>query len=163
VKKKFLGHITVIFFETLKHNYQETAQNIEKPVLQKCLRITFHPYIYPRTPYHFFKKTSSSLYPSVQLPLSWPDPTFCNNMLTCRVKLKCSHRLLSSRVRRARRLYSRCRSRLRCSSLSSSGYWLRWSSTRFYMRGTRRLIKVQFHEIRPAEKERPGQEEATWR
>ncbi len=66
---------------------------------------------------------------------------FCNNVLTCRVKLQCSHRLLSSRVRRARKLYSRCRSRLRCSSRSSSGYWLRWSSTRFYKRGIIRLIK----------------------
>jgi hypothetical protein len=87
-------------------------------------------------------------------------------LLICRVQLSpllqqyahlprktiCSHRLLSSRVRRARKLYSRCRSRLRCSSRSSSGYWLRWSSTRFY----KRRIKLQFHEIGLVEKAMSG-------
>ncbi len=33
------------FFETLKPNSQETAQNFEKSVLQKCLIITFYTYI----------------------------------------------------------------------------------------------------------------------
>jgi len=33
------------FFETLKPYSQETAQNFEKRVLQKCLRIAFYTYI----------------------------------------------------------------------------------------------------------------------
>jgi hypothetical protein len=33
------------FFQTLKPNSQEMAQNFEKDVLQKCLRITFYTYI----------------------------------------------------------------------------------------------------------------------
>jgi hypothetical protein len=43
------------FFETLKPDSQETAQNFEKRVLQKCLRITFYTYI-PVNPFHFLKK-----------------------------------------------------------------------------------------------------------
>jgi hypothetical protein len=43
------------FFEHLKPDSQETDQNFEKRVLQKCLRITF--YIYkPVNPLHFLKK-----------------------------------------------------------------------------------------------------------
>jgi hypothetical protein len=33
------------FFETSKPNFQETAQILEKLVLQKCLRINFYTYI----------------------------------------------------------------------------------------------------------------------
>ncbi len=43
------------FFETLKPYSQETAQNIEKHVLQKCLRIAFYTYI-PVNLYHFLEK-----------------------------------------------------------------------------------------------------------
>ncbi len=43
------------FFETFKPDSQETAQNFEKPVLQKCLRITFYTYK-PVNPFHFLKK-----------------------------------------------------------------------------------------------------------
>ncbi len=46
----FLGHI-----RTLKPNSQETAQNFEKGVLQKFLRITFYTYVLVN-PYHFIKK-----------------------------------------------------------------------------------------------------------
>ncbi len=42
------------FFETLKPNSQETAQNFEKLVLQKCLRIAFYTYI-PVNLYSFLK------------------------------------------------------------------------------------------------------------
>jgi hypothetical protein len=41
------------FFEILKPD--ETAQNFEKRVLQKCLRITFYTYK-PVIPFHFLKK-----------------------------------------------------------------------------------------------------------
>jgi hypothetical protein len=41
-------------FETLKPYSQETAQNFEKHVLQKCLRIAFYTYI-PMNLYHFLK------------------------------------------------------------------------------------------------------------
>jgi hypothetical protein len=41
-------------FKTLKTNSQETAQNFEKVVLQKFLRITFYNYI-PVNPHHFLK------------------------------------------------------------------------------------------------------------
>ncbi len=51
------------FFETLKPDSQETAQNFEKRVLQKFLRSTFYTYK-PMNPFHFLKKTSKSLYPS---------------------------------------------------------------------------------------------------
>jgi hypothetical protein len=54
MKKMFLGHIST-FFKTLKPNSQETAQNFEKGVLQKFLRIAFYTYI-PVNPYHFLKK-----------------------------------------------------------------------------------------------------------
>ncbi len=43
------------FFETLKPNFQETAQNFEKHVLQKGLRITFYTYK-PVNPFHSLKK-----------------------------------------------------------------------------------------------------------
>jgi hypothetical protein len=43
------------FFETLKLYSQETAQNFEKDVLQKCLRIAFYTYI-PVNLYNFLKK-----------------------------------------------------------------------------------------------------------
>jgi hypothetical protein len=43
------------FFKALKPNSQETAQNFEKGVLQKFLRITFYTYI-PMNPHHFLKK-----------------------------------------------------------------------------------------------------------
>ena len=43
------------FFQTLKPDSQETAQNFEKRVLQKCLRITFYTYK-PVNPFHFLKK-----------------------------------------------------------------------------------------------------------
>jgi hypothetical protein len=43
------------FFETLKPDLQETAQNFEKHVLQKCLRITCYTYK-PMNPFHFLKK-----------------------------------------------------------------------------------------------------------
>jgi hypothetical protein len=55
VKKKFLGNIS-IFFETLNSFSQETAQNFDKHVLQKCLRIAFYTYIYTVNLYHFRKK-----------------------------------------------------------------------------------------------------------
>ncbi len=42
-------------FETLKPNSQETAQNFEKRVLQKCLRHTFYTQK-PVNPFHFLKK-----------------------------------------------------------------------------------------------------------
>jgi hypothetical protein len=42
------------FFETLKPDSQETAQNFEKRVLQKILRITFYTYK-PMNPFHFLK------------------------------------------------------------------------------------------------------------
>ncbi len=44
------------FFETLKPDSQETAQNFEKRILQKCL-FTFTFYTYkPVNPFHFLKK-----------------------------------------------------------------------------------------------------------
>jgi hypothetical protein len=39
LKKIFFGHC----FENLKPNSQETASNVEKRGLQKCLRIAFTP------------------------------------------------------------------------------------------------------------------------
>jgi hypothetical protein len=39
----------------LKLDLQETAQNFEKRVLQKCFRVTFYTYI-PVKPFHFLKK-----------------------------------------------------------------------------------------------------------
>jgi hypothetical protein len=39
----------------LKPDSQETVQNFEKRVLQKCLRITFYTY-QPVNPFHFLKK-----------------------------------------------------------------------------------------------------------
>jgi hypothetical protein len=54
VKKKILGNIST-FFETLKPYSQETAQNFEKRVLQKCLRIAFYTYITMNL-HHFLKK-----------------------------------------------------------------------------------------------------------
>ncbi len=50
----FLGHIST-FFETFKPYSQETAQNFEKRVLQKGLRIPFYTYI-PVNLHHFLKK-----------------------------------------------------------------------------------------------------------
>jgi hypothetical protein len=43
------------FFESLKPDSQETAQNFEKRILLKCLRITFYTYK-PMNPFHFLKK-----------------------------------------------------------------------------------------------------------
>jgi hypothetical protein len=43
------------FLKTLKPDSQETAQNFEKRVLQKCLRITFYTYK-PMNPFLFLKK-----------------------------------------------------------------------------------------------------------
>jgi hypothetical protein len=59
------------FFETLhvKPDSQETAQNFEKRILQKCLRITFSIYK-PVKPFHFLKKTLKSLYPTDTTELS---------------------------------------------------------------------------------------------
>jgi hypothetical protein len=52
-RKSFL--VILAFFETLKPNSQETAQNFEKHVLLKCLRIAFYTYI-PVNRYNFLKK-----------------------------------------------------------------------------------------------------------
>ena len=49
-RKSFL--VILAFFETLKPCSQETAQNFEKHVLQKCLRIAFYTYI-PVNLYNF--------------------------------------------------------------------------------------------------------------
>ncbi len=48
-------YVILAFFETLKPDSQETAQNFEKRVLQKCLRITFYTYK-PVNPFNFIKK-----------------------------------------------------------------------------------------------------------
>jgi hypothetical protein len=42
------------FFETLKPDSQEMAQNLKKHISQKCLRITFYNYK-PVNPFHFLK------------------------------------------------------------------------------------------------------------
>jgi hypothetical protein len=60
-RKRF--YVILALFETLQPDSQETAQNFEKRVLQKCLRITFYAYKTVNS-FHFLKKTSKSLYPS---------------------------------------------------------------------------------------------------
>jgi hypothetical protein len=69
---------------------QETAQNFEKGVLQKFLRITFYTYI-PVNPYHFLKKhhnrctlldmlrkgTFSRIYPNAGLIFSSLSSKLC--------------------------------------------------------------------------------------
>jgi hypothetical protein len=49
------SEVILAFFETLMPYSQETAQNFEKLVLQKCLRIAFYTYM-PVNLYNFLKK-----------------------------------------------------------------------------------------------------------
>ena len=48
-------YVILALFETIKPDSQETAQNFEKRVLQKCLRITFYT-CKPVNPFQFLKK-----------------------------------------------------------------------------------------------------------
>jgi hypothetical protein len=51
-EEKVFRSVLASFFEILKPNSQETAQNVEKRILEKCLRINFYAYI-PVNPYDF--------------------------------------------------------------------------------------------------------------
>ncbi len=61
IRRCFDDHINI--FVMLALFSQETAQNFEKHVLQKCLRITFYTYK-PKKPLLFSKKNFKSLCPT---------------------------------------------------------------------------------------------------